>query len=82
MAAACLREDRWLVHHLATDLPVEEVAGLADQVGAGLVVFSATTTEAAGQARDAARSAAAGRPGLDVLAGRSGGSLHARRAHS
>jgi acyl-CoA synthetase (AMP-forming)/AMP-acid ligase II len=26
MAAACLREDRWLVHHLATDLPVAEVA--------------------------------------------------------
>ena len=76
MAAACLREDRWLVHHLATDLPVEEVAGLADQVGAGLVVFSATTAQAAGLARDAARSVAAGRPGLDVLAGRPGDSLH------
>ena len=40
MAAACLREDHWLVHHLAVDLPVAEVIGLALEVGADLVVLS------------------------------------------
>ena len=57
MAAACLREDRWLVHHLACDLPVAEVGWFAGQARAQLVVLSAATTEgetaavAAGQAR-------------------------------
>ena len=54
MAAACLREDRWLVHHLAADLPVAEVAGLASQVGAGLVVLSSATTDRGPPARGAA----------------------------
>ena len=40
MATACLREDRWLVHHLAADLPVNEVTGLARLAGASLVVLS------------------------------------------
>jgi MerR family transcriptional regulator, light-induced transcriptional regulator len=84
MAAACLREDRWLVHHLATDLPVAEVARFADQAGADLVAFSSATGEAARRAQDAARSVAAGRPRLRVLAGRPGDSLHdllARAGH-
>lgn len=75
MAALCLREDRWLVHHLATDLPVEEVTRLVDQVAAGLVVFSTVTSEATLSARDAARSIG-NRPYLDVLVGRAGDSLH------
>ena len=29
MATVCLREDRWLVHHLAADLPAAEVARMA-----------------------------------------------------
>jgi excisionase family DNA binding protein len=60
MAAACLREDRWQVHHLAADLPVEEVSGLASEVGASLIVFSCTTATAARRGADAARQIAAG----------------------
>jgi MerR family transcriptional regulator, light-induced transcriptional regulator len=84
MAAACLREDRWLVHHLASDLPVGEVIRLAGQVGAGLVVLSAARSETARQARQAAQAITATRPRLNVLAGRPGDSLHdllARAGH-
>jgi len=76
MAAACLREDRWLVHHLASDLPVEEVTSLADQVGAGLVVLSSAMTQTARQAQHAARVITATRPHLTVLTGRPGDHLH------
>jgi MerR family transcriptional regulator, light-induced transcriptional regulator len=85
MAAACLREDRWLVHHLAADLPAGEATRLADQVGADLIVLSSATTDAARQAQQDAQAIAAVSPGLTVLAGRPGDSLHdllslARRA--
>lgn len=73
MATACLREDRWLVHHLAADLPAAEVAGLARQAGAGLVVLSSATTEAAGAAR--AEAAELSGSGLRVLAGCPGDTL-------
>jgi MerR family transcriptional regulator, light-induced transcriptional regulator len=76
MAATCLREDRWIVHHLASDLPVEEVAGLADQVGASLVVLSSAMTQTARQAQQAAEAITATRPHLTVLAGRPGDHLH------
>ena len=75
MAAACLREDRWVVHHLASDLPVEEVTRLAGQVGAGLVVLSSAMAETARQAQQAAQAITASYPGLNVLAGRPGDSL-------
>jgi MerR family transcriptional regulator, light-induced transcriptional regulator len=75
MAAACLREDRWLVHHLASDLPLEEVTRLADQAGAGLVVLSSARTQTARQAQQAARVIIATRPHLVVLAGRPGDRL-------
>jgi MerR family transcriptional regulator, light-induced transcriptional regulator len=75
MAAACLREDRWVVHHLASDLPVEEVTRLAGQVGAGLVVLSSAMRETAWQAQQAAPAIIASCPGLTVLAGRPGDSL-------
>jgi excisionase family DNA binding protein len=86
MAAACLREDRWLVHHLATDLPVAEVTRLAAAVRADLVVFSSATPAGARRARFAARDAAAADPRPLALAGRPGDSLHdlirlARDAH-
>jgi excisionase family DNA binding protein len=86
MAAACLREDRWLVHHLATDLPVAEVTRLAAAVRADLVVFSSATPQGARRARFAARDAAAADPRPLALAGRPGDSLHdlirlARDAH-
>ena len=76
MAAACLREDRWLVHHLAADLPFEEVTRLADQVGASLVVLSSAMAQTARQAQQAVRVITATRPHLNVLAGRPGDHLH------
>jgi hypothetical protein len=75
MAAACLREDHWLVHHLASDLPTAEVAQLVDQVSASLVVLSSATDEGARRAQEETRFIAARRPDLHVLAGRSGDSL-------
>lgn len=76
MAAACLREDRWLVHHLAADLPVAEVTRLAQDVSATLIVFSAATQAGARRARTAAREAATADPRPLVLAGRPGDSLY------
>jgi excisionase family DNA binding protein len=76
MAAACLREDRWLVHHLASDLPVDEVTQLAGQVGAGLVVLSSAMAETAQQAEQAGQAITAALPGLNVLTGRPGDRLH------
>jgi MerR family transcriptional regulator, light-induced transcriptional regulator len=75
MAAACLREDRWLVHHLAADLPVAEVTGLALDTGADLVVLSTATTQAAQAARRAAREIGLHAARLHVLAGQPGDTL-------
>ena len=75
MATACLREDRWLVHHLAADLPVTEVTALAVQARAGLVVLSSASTESVGRGREAADEIARSAPGLPVLTGRSGDTL-------
>src|SRR6185437_1217453 len=50
---ACLREDRWLVHHLASDLPVSEVTDLVKETAASLVVLSAATAEAVQRAAKA-----------------------------
>jgi hypothetical protein len=75
MATACLREDRWLVHHLAADLPVAEVTSLALDTGATLVVLSAATAESAELARQAADEIMTAAPGLCVLAGRPGDTL-------
>ena len=77
MAAACLREDHWLVHHLSVDLPVAEVIGLALEVGADLVVLSTATAEAARAARRAARLIGSSAPRLRVLVGLPG---HAEQA--
>jgi hypothetical protein len=74
MATVCLREDRWLVHHLAADLPVAEVTGLAREAGAGLVVLSSATVEAARAAGPAAEEITR-TAGLPVLTGQPGGTL-------
>src|SRR5690348_733584 len=74
MATACLREDRWLVHHLAADLPVAEVTMLAREAGAGLVVLSSSTTEAVEAAGEAAAEITRS-SGLPVLAGHPGDTL-------
>ena len=75
MATACLREDRWLVHHLATDLPLAEVTGLAREAGASLVVLSCATAESARLARETAQEITRSAPGLHVLTGRPGAPL-------
>jgi excisionase family DNA binding protein len=79
MATACLREDRWLVHHLASDLPVTEVTGLTLAAGADLVVLSSATMEGAKRGTEEAdeitRATAGLRAGPHVLTGRSGDTL-------
>jgi MerR family transcriptional regulator, light-induced transcriptional regulator len=75
MATVCLREDRWLVHHLAADVPAAEVARMAVEVGANLVVLSACTAVAAVAARQAADEIRAAAPGLHALAGQPGDTL-------
>jgi MerR family transcriptional regulator, light-induced transcriptional regulator len=75
MAAACLREDHWLVHHLAADLPVAEVTRLARDAAVSLVVFSSATQDGARRARDATREVAAANPQALVLAGQAGDTL-------
>jgi methanogenic corrinoid protein MtbC1 len=75
MATVCLREDRWLVHHLAADLPVAEVIRLALDTGAALVVLSAATAEGGRLARQAVQEITLAIPGICVLAGRPGQSL-------
>ena len=76
MAAACLRADRWLIHHLAADLPVEEVTSLAGQAGASLVVLSSAMSQTARKAQQAAEAITATHPHLNVLVGRPGDRLH------
>jgi MerR family transcriptional regulator, light-induced transcriptional regulator len=75
MAAACLRSDRWLVHHLASDLPVAEVAQLAAETGASLIVLSCATADGASLASQAAGQLECAVTGLRVLAGQPGDSL-------
>jgi excisionase family DNA binding protein len=76
MAAAALREDRWLVHHLSADLPLSEMAGLAAEAGARLLVLSAATASGSAVAETAASAVAAAAPGAVVLVGQPGDSLY------
>ena len=75
MAAACLREDRWQVHHLAADLPVSEVVTLAADSGASLVVLSPVTAAAVKVASSEVREIRELLPHTRVLAGRPGDTL-------
>jgi MerR family transcriptional regulator, light-induced transcriptional regulator len=43
MAAMALREDRWRVHHLGTQVPQDDLLNLAKDVDADVIVISATT---------------------------------------
>jgi len=79
MAAACLREDRWLVHHLGTDLPFGEVTRLALDARASLIVFSTTIPDASVSAGEAAQDITAAHPELNVIVGRPGDSQHQLR---
>jgi methanogenic corrinoid protein MtbC1 len=75
MAAACLRENHWQVHHLACDLPTSEVGTLAAAVGANLVVLSTATTAGAMRADNAKRQLREIDPGIRVLIGQAGDTL-------
>jgi MerR family transcriptional regulator, light-induced transcriptional regulator len=75
MATACLREDHWLVHHLAADLPTAEVTGLVAEAGASVVVLSSATTEAVQRAGEAAQQMTRAVPRLPVLTGHPGDTL-------
>jgi MerR family transcriptional regulator, light-induced transcriptional regulator len=76
MAAGSLREDHWLVQHLATDLPANEVGRLAHDVAARLIVLSAVTEEGAERGAAEAAQLAQAYAGMLVLAGRPGESLY------
>jgi len=75
MAAACLREDHWHVHHLAADLPVAEVAGFAADTGASLIVLSSASTGGARVASRETREIGERLPHARILAGRPGDTL-------
>jgi methylmalonyl-CoA mutase cobalamin-binding subunit len=75
MAAACLRDDHWQVHHLAADLPAAEVIGLAAETGAGLIVLSSASTSAVRAAAREAREIREQLPSVRVLTGRPGDTL-------
>lgn len=75
MAAACLRDDHWHVHHLAADLPVADVIRVAADTGADLVVLSSATSDAVRLARQEAREIRVALPGVHVLSGRPGDTL-------
>jgi MerR family transcriptional regulator, light-induced transcriptional regulator len=75
MAAACLREDHWQVHHLAADLPVAEVIGFAADTGASLIVLSSASTGGVRIASRETREIGEHLPHARVLAGRPGDTL-------
>lgn len=75
MAAACLCEDSWQVHHLATDLPVGEVIRFAADTGASLIVLSPVTVAATRLAVREDRQIRERLPHVRVLAGRPGDTL-------
>ncbi len=54
MASVALRANRWHVHHLSTQVPVNDLAALARAEGAAFVVISATRSETVAAAEVAA----------------------------
>jgi excisionase family DNA binding protein len=75
MAAACLRDDRWRVHHLGADVPVADLVELTRATEADLVVLSSSTADAASRARQVERELLASLPEVSVLTGRQGATL-------
>jgi len=73
MAATALRAAHWRVHHLGADMPADDLAVFAREVGAHVVVLSVTHTDASGPAEQAAQTL--GNRNLDVLVGRPGATL-------
>ncbi len=73
MAALALREDRWKVHHLGGNVPLDDVVAMVHDVNADLVVISVTNNEATDTA--VRLEAAVRETGTQVLVGRAGMSL-------
>jgi MerR family transcriptional regulator, light-induced transcriptional regulator len=74
MAAMALRADRWRVHHLGTQLPYDQLAGLARREYADLVVLS-VTDPAARRASVECGERVESELGLRALVGRPGATL-------
>jgi MerR family transcriptional regulator, light-induced transcriptional regulator len=75
MAAACLREDRWRVHHLGADLPAADLIELTRAAGADLVVLSSCSAVTARRAQQVETEILASLPDVRVLTGRGGATL-------
>jgi excisionase family DNA binding protein len=75
MAAVALRSDRWQVHHLGADVPVEDLVRFGRSVEANLVVLSVASEDMARRAAEVATPALAS-AGLRTLVGRPGASLN------
>jgi deoxyribodipyrimidine photo-lyase len=75
MAAACLREDRWRVHHLGADLPVEDLIDLTRNADADLVVLSCSSPDAIHRAGLVELEIQASLPQVRVLTGGRGATL-------
>jgi MerR family transcriptional regulator, light-induced transcriptional regulator len=73
MAALALREDRWKVHHLGANVPIEDIVKLVDDVDADLVVITVTNADVAPAATALEEALAArgrvsltGKPGMSL----------------
>jgi MerR family transcriptional regulator, light-induced transcriptional regulator len=75
MAAACLREDRWRVHHLGADIPVADLIELTRTTKADLVVLSASTDDARHDAQMVQEEILASLPRVAVFVGGRGATL-------
>jgi len=73
MATLCLRNDRWQVHHLGTQVPVPDLVALLGTVKASLLVLSVCKPALDGSV--SAASQAAAEAGVKVLVGGAGQSL-------
>jgi methanogenic corrinoid protein MtbC1 len=73
LAAICLREDNWLVHHLGADLPSDDLLVFCRRHHVDLVVLTVTTTKLRPAANRTAEQLQ--RLGLRVLVGGPGRSL-------
>lgn len=67
MAAAALREDRWRVEHLGSDVPPDDVLRFVEHTGADLAVLSVTAPERAADAQRTRRRLE--RAGVPVIVG-------------
>ena len=80
MATVALREDRWHVEHLGSDVPPEEVIRFADGAGADLVVLSVTNPDLGALAVETSRQLE--RAGVPTIVGGPGRTLEELRAEA